>query len=197
MTGQAPLDAAAGREASAPTGVDAGGGASSAPASLGPSNDGDTFFRADSLTFQTPEIVLSLAGVSLPITDQAQSHLDIALVSDSDPDNNGDGMADSGDGDGFLDLSMLLRFVQTATPAAGDGGKLLIGPANCPYPYGASSVCQPNPQASFPDAPLLYKNGTDCALDGAPQHATGQCFKTDKTHFDLALPLLVAGRLPL
>lgn len=160
-----------------------------------PAGSGDSvFFRADSLVLRSPEIVLQV-GLELPIGDQAQTHLNEALGADSDPDNNGNGLADTGDGDGFVDLSMLLRFDQTGQPALGEGGQMLIGAGLCPYPYSASAVCEPNPEAPFREPALRYTNEVDCALDGTSRVASGRCFSTDKEHLELSLPLL--GRLPL
>jgi hypothetical protein len=159
-----------------------------------PASGGDSFFRVDSFTLKAPGVVLRPAGLEVRVTNQAQMGVDDALVSDTDPDKNGDGQADSGDGDGLVDLSLLIRFVGTTAPAS-KVGKTTFGGGSCPHPYTPERVCGANAELPFQTQTTSYTNGNNCALDGASHVAMGPCFTTQKSAITLTLPLL--GDVPL
>lgn len=186
---------------SASEGDDGGGNSDSddtaeeAPSDIGvePSAD-DHFFRVDRFVLKAPGVVLRPAGIEVPVTGQAQTGITDALVSDIDPDNNNDGMADEGDGDGFVDLSLLVRFLGTDSPAS-EAGRTTFGGGACPHPYAPELACGPSPELPFQAKTSSYENGTDCQLDGTSHVAEGPCFITQKAGIMLTLPLL--GDIPL
>lgn len=158
-----------------------------------PSAD-DQFFRVDRFLLKSPGVVLRPAGLEVSVTGQAQTGITDALVSDIDPDNNNDGEVDEGDGDGFVDLSLLVRFLGTESPAS-EAGRTTFGGGACPHPYAREIACGPSPELPFQARTASYTNRADCELDGTSHVAAGPCFITQKGGIMLTLPLL--GDIPL
>jgi hypothetical protein len=152
-----------------------------------------TYFRADTLKLLEPDLVLKPLGITEQrITAQAQNAIDEGLVADKEPDD-GDGLPDDADGDGYVDLNAIVRFFGDVDPAA-PGGMATVGAGLCPHPYDGSQVCGPLKLGPFQD-PRPYTNGTDCALDGTSRVASGACFSSDKGAVTINVQLI--GMIPL
>lgn len=157
-------------------------------------SDDDTFYRADTLKLLKPGLVTKpLGGLVQPsITPAAQSAVDDSLVRDTEPDD-GDGVQDDGDGDGYVDLNAIIRFLGKVDPKS-EGGIVTAGAGLCPYPYDSSRVCGPLRLGPFQN-PARYKNSQDCALDGTDKRASGPCFSSEKGDFAVNIQLI--GAVPL
>lgn len=150
-----------------------------------PDNDPSdgVFYRVQRFALRAPELVLGKGTpLELPVTADVQTIIDGAFVSDAEP------------ADGYVDLSLLIHFVDTRDPAREAGGTT-FGGGVCPYPYDAMKVCGPEVTIPFQAPAPEYENATNCQLDGASNVASGPCFKTTVSEFTLSLPLL--GMIPL
>jgi len=179
------------------TSGDQGGGGTAGAFDDGGMNGPDTFFRADLLKLLAPKLVTKPLGTTDPrlqsdITGNAQSAVDDSLVQDNEPDD-GDGVRDDGDGDGYVDLNAIIRFLgQLDTNAK--GGTVTAGAGLCPVPYDPSQACGPLKLGPFQD-PAMYTNGQDCKLDGTDKVAEGPCFSSEKGDFKVNIQLI--GTVPL
>lgn len=148
---------------------------------LGQNSQDDTFLRADSVVLAAPNLVTKPLGIEVRATTQAQQTINEGLVLDND-------------GDGFLDLSLLVRFIGAADPKAA-AGKTTVGGGLCPYPAAPETACKPDPYFPFQSPFLSYEPGTSCQLEGTNEVAGEPCFVTQQAPITLTLPLL--GRVPL
>ena len=155
-------------------------------------NEGDTYYRADVLKLLKPKLVLKPLGFETDITGDAQKAEDEGLKADKEPDD-GDGVADSGDGDGYVDLNAIIKFIGGVDPKEA-GGFVTAGAGLCPYPYDASKVCGPLKLGPFQEA-ASYTHGKDCKLDGASGTASGSCFSSQQGAFTVNIQLI--GAVPL
>lgn len=157
------------------------------------SGEADTFFRADSLKLLEPTLVLKPAFLpQQDITGTAQDAVNEGLVEDNEPDD-GDGVADSGDGDGYVDLNAIIKFIGGVDPTEA-GGFVTAGAGLCPYPYEASQACGPLALGPFQE-PAEYTHGKDCKLNGASSTAPGSCFSSQQGAFTVNIQLI--GAVPL
>ncbi len=162
-----------------PGGGTMGGGA---PPDLGQNSQGDTFFRADTLQLKAPKLYATLLILRTEITSSAQDALNTLLTGDAESD-------------GFVDMSLLLRFLKTANPKT-SAGQVTPGGAICPFPIDPSKACQPDKTFPFQTPALAYMNGTaPCTLQGAPESAPAPCFVTNPASLTMQLPIL--GAVPL
>lgn len=139
----------------------------------------ETFFRTNTLTLLAPPMVTKPLGFEVDNTTDANNGLAQAMTADDD-------------GNGFVDLSLLIRFL-SATPQSGDG-QTTTGGALCPFPLTDNQTCVP--EVGFPFQALLqYTNGTDCKLEGTSEVAKGSCFVTSRAPLTMVLPII--GPVPL
>lgn len=182
--GGSPGGSPGGTPGGTPGGADAGanpGQDSGLPPDLGMNSEGDTFFRADTLVMKTPGLYAKPFGFESPLNDLPQDEVNKTLIGD-------------GDGNGFVDLSLLIRFLKTNDPKA-KNGKTTPGGGLCPFPLDEASACGPEPTFPFQTPPLAYTNGTNCKLEGTDQVAAGSCFVTAKGALTMTLAAL--GQVPL
>jgi len=162
---------------------DAGGtNTPSVPADLGQDSQGDTFFRADTLVLKAPNLFATLLIIRADVTADGQAALNAALTGDDDMN-------------GFIDMSLLLRFLKTTNPKGADG-QVTPGGADCPAPLSPDSACGPDKTFPFQTPALTYANSTQaCVLAGAPESAAAPCFSTTPASLTMQLPIL--GAVPL
>ncbi len=189
----------AGNSASGGSGGGPGGDTSGAPGEDGGSpmsgstGEANTFYRADLLKLIKPQLVLKpFIGPQQDITPNAQTAVDEGLVQDKEPDN-GNGIADSGDGDGYVDLNAIIKFIGGVDPSE-EGGAVTAGAGLCPFPYDAKQVCGPLALAPF-QTPAPYTHGKDCKLDGTMSSSAGSCFSSQQGSFTVNIQLI--GAVPL
>jgi hypothetical protein len=152
------------------------------PVDLGQHSEGDTFYRADTLVLKSPNLYATLLILRADVTADGQNALNTALTAD-------------GDADGFVDMSMLLRFLKTANPK-GANGQVTPGGALCPMPLGPEAACGPEATFPFQTPALEYANATSaCALAGTQESAPAPCFVTTPASLTMQLPIL--GAVPL
>lgn len=148
---------------------------------FGMNSESDTFFRAGTMVLKAPGLYAKPFGIEQSLNRLPQDTVDKALTSDEDAD-------------GFVDLSLLVRFLKTANPEA-KNGMTAPGGGLCPFPVSESSACGPDPTFPFQSPPLAYTNGQDCQLEGTSEVASGACFVTAKGA--LTMNLSVLGPVPL
>jgi hypothetical protein len=152
------------------------------PVDLGQDSAGDTFLRADTLLLKAPNLYATLIILRTDVTADGQNALNTALTTD-------------GDSDGFVDMSMLLRFLKTNDPKSANG-MVTPGGAMCPLPLGPGAACSPDKTFPFQAPPLSYANATQpCTLVGAQESAPAPCFATTPASLTMQLPIL--GAVPL
>ena len=141
---------------------------------------GDSFFRADTMVLRSPNLFLKIL-FETNITAAGQDALNATLTTDSDMN-------------GFVDTSLVLRFVNTKTPSM-TNAQLTPGGALCPLPIDPARAC--GPDATFPFyAPAVdYANGQSCPLLGTQEMAAGSCFASTPASIVIQLPIL--GAVPL
>jgi hypothetical protein len=159
-----------------------------------PTGSQELLLRTDSFLFNSPEIVLRPFGREAPVTAEVQKSINASLVSDTTPDNNMDGLANAGDGDGVVDMNLIFRF-RASGPATVNAGSIETGSALCKHPFDPSQSCPTDPAGPFQKIAEKYENQTDCKLAGTTEVATGPCFVTEVGRMMLELPLL--GPVPL
>lgn len=161
--------------------VDAG------PVDLGQDSKDDTFLRADTLVLNAPNLYVPLVtlGINLGTRDATQ-----------DGQNTlNDGLTKDANGDGFVDMSMLLRFLKTSDPKTGSG-TLAPGGAVCPMPLGPDKACGADKTFPFQSPPLNYANAAQpCMVQGTQESSPAPCFATTPASLTMQLPIL--GAVPL
>ena len=184
-----------GAPGSSESGLDAGAGVGATdaaslqvidtgPPDLGEDSEGDRFYRADTLVLKSPNMYVTvfLLGKTLATSD-AQNALNDSLTKD-------------GDGNGFVDLSLMLRFLDTIDPPTTAMGQLTPGGALCPLPLAYDSACGPEETFPFQRPPVMFTNQTQaCALGGTQESAPPPCFITTPASLTMQLPIL--GAVPL
>ncbi|HEX6240901.1 MAG TPA: hypothetical protein VFZ61_08405, partial [Polyangiales bacterium] len=156
--------------------VDAG------PPDLGENSQGDTFFRVDTLVLKAPNMFVKVPLLGPQnVTMDGQTELDKALTMDVD-------------GDGFVDLSSLIRFFKTSDPKAGNG-TTTAGGGMCQMPVGGDKPCGPDKTFAFQPAVGYSNNQQGCVLAGTQEMAAGPCFITELSSLTMELPIL--GAVPL
>lgn len=154
--------------------VDAG------PVDLGEDSKGDTFFRADTLVLRAPNVYATLL-FKIDVTTDANNSANTVLTTDENAD-------------GFVDMSLLLRFLKTSDPK-GANGNVTTGGAMCQMPLGPDKPCGPDKTFPF-QAALTHTNSTQaCVLTGTQEMAAAPCFSTAPASLTLQLPIL--GAVPL
>jgi hypothetical protein len=150
---------------------------------LGENSQGDTFLRADTLVLKAPNMYVQVPLLGAQdVTNDGQNALNTALTSDDDADD-------------FVDMSMLLRFLNTSDPKAASG-KVTPGGAMCQWPIGPDMKCGPDKTFPFQSPPLEYTNASQpCALTGTQETAPAPCFATTPASLTMQLPIL--GAVPL
>lgn len=152
------------------------------PVDLGQNSQGDTFFRADTLLLKSPNLYATLLILRTDVTADGQNALNAALVGDDDKD-------------GFVDMSLLLRFLNTKDPKTGSG-QVTPGGALCAAPLAAEPACGPEATFPFQTPPVMFANATQaCGLTGAMESAPAPCFHTTPASLTMQLPIL--GAVPL
>jgi hypothetical protein len=181
-SGLDPTNGGAGTNGAGSNGDDGG---VAGPGTGGPElSPDDTMFRATSLKMLAPDLITKPLGFEGPsIRAGIQTAINDSLVKDVEPEN----------GDGFVDLSVIVRFLGDFSTTL-QTGHVSMGGALCPFPYDATQVCGPAKTGPF-DAPLAIQNGSDCALDGTNYVASGSCFKSNKGTVSVNVQLI--GKVPL
>jgi hypothetical protein len=175
--GAPPEDGSAPTDAGNLQAVDTG------PPDLGENSGGDSFFRTDTLVLKSPNLYAKVLIVTAQVTADAQNALNDSLTMD-------------GDADGFVDLSLLLRFIGSVEPQTATIGQLTPGGARCPLPLAYESACGPEETFPFQRPAVMFANGFEaCALDGTMQSAPPPCFATTPASLTMQLPIL--GAVPL
>jgi hypothetical protein len=152
------------------------------PVDLGQDSQGDTFFRADTLVLKAPNLFATLLIIRTDVTADGQAALNATLTGDEDKD-------------GFVDMSLMLRFLKTTNPK-GANGQVTPGGAFCPLPISADAACSPDKTFPFQTPSVAYENGTQpCTLTGTSESAPAPCFSTTPASLTMQLPIL--GAVPL
>lgn len=152
------------------------------PVDLGQDSQGDTFFRADSLVLKSPNLYATLLILRTDVTADGQNAVNAALVGDDDKD-------------GHVDMNLMLRFLKTKDPKAGNG-QVTPGGALCPFPLAAETPCTPDQTFPYQTPALSYANATQaCALTGTMESSPAPCFSTSLASLTMQLPIL--GAVPL
>jgi hypothetical protein len=161
---------------------DAGTPMPTGPVDLGQNSAGDSFFRADTLVLKAPNLYATLLILRTDVTADGQNALNAALANDDDKD-------------GFVDMSLLLRFLNTKDPKTGSG-QVTPGGAACAAPLAAEPACGPEQTFPFQTPPVAFANATQaCGLTGAMESAPPPCFHTTPASLTMQLPIL--GAVPL
>lgn len=154
--------------------VDAG------PPDLGENSKSDAFFRIDTLVLKAPNVYATLV-FKIDVTTDAQNAANTSLTTDEN-------------GDGFVDISLLLRFFETSDPKAKDG-TVTSGGALCQMPLGSNMTCGPDKTFPFQAAVMHANSAQPCGLLGTQETAAAPCFATTPASISLQLPIL--GTVPL
>jgi hypothetical protein len=161
---------------------DAGTPIPTGPVDLGQNSQGDTFFRADTLVLKSPNLYATLLILRTDVTADGQNALNAALAGDDDKD-------------GSVDMSLLLRFLNTKDAKTGSG-QVTPGGALCAAPLAAEPACGPDKTFPFQTPPVMFANSAQpCGLTGAMESAPAPCFHTAPASLTMQLPIL--GAVPL
>lgn len=167
------------------------------PAPVVPVDPNDAYFRLDTVRITEPTLVLKpiagqfIGGLETDITANVQQAVTEALTSDNEPDEDDDGQGD----DGFVDLSIMIRF-DDGVDMANPGGVVAAGGGACPFPLGSAGC---GGVESVPFIAVDYTNrgtGEICELAGTSRTAPGPCAVTDFID-DISLDIVAIGTVPL